>query len=189
MLRSACRSIGIRACSLLTPDLVFASISYLDSTHNFILFFQVIYIICRSNINAIFSSDSSSLPVIFSNLVAQAIMLWRLIFQDQKTFFFSSVNVVTGQPGVSTLPVAATTLGSQVFPPSQSQHPHSIQLHPWVSDSSRHGLYQVAVVSRLNREEGRGKRGRFPLQLGGIGLQGKTHAFPSPLRMCGGKFL
>ena len=125
MLRFACRLIGIRACSLLTPDPIFGSIQYLDSTHNSILFFQVIYIICRSNINAIFSSGSSSLPVIFSNLAAQTIMLQRLIFQDQKEFFFSNANVLTVQPCVSTLPVATTTLASQVFPPSQSQHPHS----------------------------------------------------------------
>ena len=157
MLRSTCRSIGIRACSLLTPDPIFASIQYLDSTHNSILFFQVIYIICRSNIKAIFSSGSSSLLVIFSNLAAQAIMLRRLIFQDQKEFFFSSANVLTGQPGVSTLPVVATTLGSQVFPPSQSQHPYTQQqLHPWVSDSSKHGLYQV--VCSIFMPQPRGER-------------------------------
>ena len=126
MLRSTWRSIGIRACSPMTPDPIFASIQYLNSTHNSILFFQVIYIICRSNIDIIFSSGSSSLLVILSNLAAQAIMLRRLIFQDEKEFFSSSANVLTGQPGVSTLLVAATTLGSQVFPPSQSQHPHSI---------------------------------------------------------------
>ena len=119
MLRSACRSIGIRACSLVTPNLIFHVQFY------FILS-SYLDIICRSIINAIFFGGSSSLLVIFSNLKAQAIMLRRLIFQDQKEFFFSSANVLTGQSGVSTLPVATTTLVSQVFPLSQSQHPHSI---------------------------------------------------------------
>ena len=125
MLRFTCRSIGIKACSLLTPDLIFAPTSLGFRVQFYFILPSYLDIICRSIINTIFSGGSSSLPVIFSNLKAQAIMLRRLIFQDQKEFLFSNANILTGQPSVSTLPVVATTLGNQVFPPSQSQHPHS----------------------------------------------------------------
>ena len=159
-----------------TCDLIFAPTSHLNSTHNFILFFQVNYIICRSIINVIFFGVACSLLVTFSNLAAQSLHAAELDIPGyflssnfdqvarclhpphQKEFFFSSANVLVGQPGVSTLQVAATTLGCQVFPPSQSQHPHSttqslgLKLeHTWPLSS----VQQFHASMRRREEESR----------------------------------